>query len=327
MGCRLRPAQRAAQAVSPPAASDGIAALDLRQLRTLHLLLTTLSVSRTARELGVSQPAASAALARLRRGFADPLLVRAGAGFVRTERAEALLAPLEALLSGYEALTAPEAFEPARATRRFRIASPNYLSALIFPALAERIVRAAPGLRIEALTVLPYEDYTRALAEGGIDLLIGNWDELPSPLRAVHLLEDRTVCLMAPDHPAAAERGEIGMGAYLALDHISPSTAQDARFSPIDGRLGHLGLRRRIRMVMPDYLLIPRVVARTGLVLTTGAAFVPLTRAAGALIVRPAPAALSPIRFRLIWHERRHADAGHRWMRGLLREVMEGLTP
>lgn len=302
-----------------------IGPLDLRQIRLLYLLLTQRSITRVADEVGVSQPAVSIAFSRLRQVFGDPLLVRAGAGMVPTERGTALIAPVSTLLDAYERLAVePDSFEPTLSLRRFSIATPNYLTALLLPPLMSSMIAAAPNIRITARTALSTDDPTTGLANGSTDLLIANWSQISDHLKSTALCDDTPVCIMSASHPFAL-LDALSLPEYLSLDHISPTAAADARFSPIDDELARLGERRRISVVVPDYLMLPRIVARTRLVLTTGAAFGALAAENPAIKVVAAPPELTPIHFRMLWHVRSHTDPAHQWLRRLVRSAARSI--
>lgn len=296
-----------------------ISSLDLRQIRLLYLLLTQRSVSRVADLMGISQPAVSLSLARLREVFSDPLLVRAGGTMVPTARGESLVQPISTLLDASERLAPePEGFDPSMSLRGFSIASPNYLNALLLPQLTADLLSLAPNIRLNVRTALYDDDLVAALADGRTDLLIANWRQLSGHLKTAPLLEDRPVCIMARNHPYAA-LDRLSLPEYLTLDHISPTSLADARYSPIDEELARLGAKRRINMVMPDYMLLPLIVARTRHVLTSGARFGAFAARMASVKVVDAPPELGPIQFRMLWHERSHCDPAHQWLRGVIR--------
>lgn len=250
-----------------------ISALDVQQLRLLQLLLTRASVSATARALGVSQPAVSLRLARLREIFGDPLLVRAGSGMVLTERGQALLEPLAVVLDGIDRLSHTVGpFDPARTRRHLRVSIPNYMDAFLVPKLAAALTAEAPHLELTLQTIVPGRNYDLSLAEGECDLLVGGWPAVHEQLRSVKLPKDRLVCILAHDHPLAA-RERLSLEDYLAAAHISPSHWSDWRFSPVDAQLTRMKERRKVQVVAPNYTLLPQIVASTRLVLTTASRF------------------------------------------------------
>ena len=300
-------------------------ALDMSQMRLLHLLLTQHSVSAAAASLGVSQPAVSLRLARLREVFGDPLLVRAGTGLVPTDRGRALVEPLAAALDAFERLSSEQSFVPALSRRHLRVAAPNYLGASLLPRFAGTVMRQAPHMRLSLETTVPGRDYVEALASGEIDLLVGNWPDVPEHLMTVALPEDRLVCLMCRQHPLAG-RARLDLETWLSQDHVSPSATADARFSPVDAQLTRLRVARQIKLVLPNYTLIPQVLPGTALVLTTGARFVPFATRTAAVAAVEAPAEFGPVVFRLLWHERSQSDEAHAWARGVMRDVALALS-
>jgi DNA-binding transcriptional LysR family regulator len=123
---------------------------------------------------------------------------------------------------------------------------------------------------------------------------------------------------MARNHRYAV-LDRLSLPEYLTLDHISPTSLADARYSPIDEELARLGAKRRITMVMPDYMMLPLVVSRTRHVLTSGARFGAFAEQTADVKVVEAPPELNPIQFRMLWHERSHCDPAHRWLRSVIR--------
>jgi DNA-binding transcriptional LysR family regulator len=313
------------EAMNRQAALHDVSALDMGQVQLLHLLLTRASVSAVATTLGVSQPAVSLRLARLRETFGDQLLVRSGSRMVPTDRGRALIEPLEQILDAVQRLgdgAAP--FDPATCTRSLRIAAPNYLGGFLLPPLAQRLKAAAPGIRLSLQTMVPGRDYGESLGSGEIDLLVSNWPDVPGHLRSVTLPRDRLVCFVAVDHPLAGA-GRIDLSTYLDQDHVSPSHRTDWRTSPVDAQLARLRLRRRISVVAPNYTLLPQFVARTRLVLTTGARFADFALSTAPVRMLEAPEAFAPVTFRILWHERSQSDRAHAWARGVLREIVKEL--
>ena len=152
--------------------------LDTYLLRIFCLLITERSVSRTALRLNQSQPAVSLALKRLRTILGDPLLVREKSGMVPTERALALLSHAKGALAEIDRMTfAPESFEPQTSRYEFRVGAPDYLAPMFISSVVERIRKEAPNLRLSLQSLGPNFDFERSLAEGDLDVVIGNWPE------------------------------------------------------------------------------------------------------------------------------------------------------
>ena len=295
--------------------------LDLKLLKTLHLLLSLRSVSRTAEVLGQSQPGVSASLRRLRDIFSDPLLVRSGPHMVPTERGSELLPVLGQTLEAIEALTEPvEAFDPAASRRHLRIVAANCFSPFFLPRLSELVGERAPGITLEYCAMRSEAELTSQLEDGEIDVVIGNWPAPQETLRYAPLMTTDIVCMVRPSHPLA-HRASLDMATYLSLAHLSPSPIAHAAFSPIDGRLRELHLKRRIAVTVPEYTIAPSILSRTDLVFTTGRPFAEHLASSMNFRLIKAPEELGRMAFYILWHERSHMSACGRWLRDLVREV------
>lgn len=303
--------------------------LDLRLLRTLHLLLTESSVSRVADILGQSQPAVSATLRKLRDLIGDPLLVRgAGGKLVPTDRAVELREAVGRILADVDQLfEAATAFDPRTSRRRARIVASTCLGVLMLPRIVELVRAQAPHIDLD-LCARPFDDESqlrRRLDDGEIDVVIGNWPAPAEALRYAPLFETDIVCMMRPSH-SLARATSLSLTTYLTLDHLSPTPRAATPFSPIDGRLAQLGLSRRIAVAVPEYALAPYVLSRDDLVFTTGRPFAEHLASLTPFSVIPAPVEFGPMRFYMLWHERAHHSPFERWLRGLIRTVAAELA-
>ena len=295
--------------------------LDLKLLKVLHLLLTLKSVSRTAEALGQSQPAVSASLRRLRDIFGDPLLVRSGPHMVATERATELLPVIQGILDSIGSLTEiPDHFDPETSRRHLRIVAANCFNPFFLPLLSQLIFERAPGLTIEYCAMRSDTELLQSLEDGEIDIVIGNWPTPPEKLRYLPLMTTEIVCMVRPSHPVA-NRTELDINTYLTLSHLSPTPLAHAAYSPIDGRLRELHLKRRIAVTVPDYTVAPSILSRTDLVFTTGRPFAEHLASSMNFKLIKAPPELGRMSFYLLWHERSHSSACSRWLRQLIREV------
>lgn len=296
--------------------------IDLHLIRVLHTLLTESSVSRAALRLGMSQPAVSAALRRLRDTCGDELLVRSGSGMVPTERGRALIEPMAELLRQAQHLSGGDPhFDPATTTRVFRIAAADYLDPAFLPALVGRLKREAPTCGVEVLGLHPGYDYRRAMAAGEADVVLGNWLEPPADLHRAPLIDDEIVCLVARDHPAT--RRGLDVEQYLQAEHIAPTALRAAGDGVIDQYLQRQGMRRGIAVHCAFFNLIPGMVARSLLVLTTGRRYCERYVQAGVPVaIVPCPLAFPPLTYYLLWHARSHHDAAHRWLREQVRQAV-----
>jgi DNA-binding transcriptional LysR family regulator len=297
-------------------------ALDVRLLRTLLLLVTECSVSRTAEILGQTQPTVSLALKRLREFLGDPILVRSGGALVPTERGLELRDAIPRLLAQMDAHLSPvPSFDPASSDRRFRIVAANCLGAVFLPRIFRAVARQAPSVRVDVVPMPDYDDLMARLAEGQIDLVVGNWPNPPEHLRIAPLLSTEIKCVVCDRHALAELPGPLTLDRWLAEDHLSPTSNQVTALSPIDGRLLAIGRKRRITASVPEYAIVPHVLAGTDLVFTTGAPFAAQMARGMPFRVLDAPAELGRMEFYLLWHDCKHHSPANSWLRQLLKAI------
>jgi DNA-binding transcriptional LysR family regulator len=304
--------------------------IDLHLIRVLVTVLNERSVSRAAMKLHATQPRVSAQLKRLRHLTGDPLLVRAGPGMVPTDAALAMLEPATRLLEDADRLFARKhratAFEPAHCTLAFRIAASDYLDPLFLPSLVQTIKREAPGAGIDLHPLSADFDYRRALASGEVDLVVGNWLQPPGELHMARLIADDVVCLVAADHPATRGGRHWTAESYLASEHVGPSSLHAGGRGVIDEHLQTLGLTRTLAVRAAHFSLIPLMVARSRLVLTTGRQFCSRYLDAAALRIVRCPVEFPPLVYYQLWHERTQTSSALRWLREQVKAVAAGLA-
>ena len=299
--------------------------IDLHLIRVLHTVLTERSVSKAATRLGMHQPAVSSALKRLREFADDPLLVRSGSGMVPTDVGLRMLEPSASILRAAKTLFSDgRDFDPGAARNTFRLAASDYLDSLFLPKLVSTIKKQAPFVEIEIFPLSGSSDYRSQLAQGEVDVVIGNWGTPPDDLHLGRLFEDEVVSLVSSKHPAV--RRGWDQDAWLQAQHIAPGATHPGAKGVIDEHLAHLGLRRDVVVRCPYFGLIPSMVASTLLVLTTGRKY--CERFVEHL---PVQVLLCPIEFpRLmyyqLWHERTHTSASSRWLREQVKSVAAALS-
>ena len=239
--------------------------LDLNLLVALDALLREANVSRAAMRIGLSQPATSHALQRLRDLLGDPLLVRAGARMELTPRALALRSPLAQTLDQVRGLFVPDEFDAARSDRHFRLMMPDLAVELLMPPLMEKITQAAPNVTID---VVPWRGPAIFSAEFArtIDLVISIGDAFKGFHRQ-RLYTDSDALAVRRGHPAAAKLKKREV--FLAARHVAV-VIRGQNEDLIDSWLRAKGVDRRIALVVPGYIEALHVTARTDLV-----AFVP----------------------------------------------------
>lgn len=286
--------------------------MDGALLLALKALLEERNVTRAATRLGITQPALSGRLSRLREIFGDPLFVPAatGRGVVPTPRAEALERELLHVLDSLKRLVDPPAdFDPAVTTRTFALALFDTPAAVLAPDLSARILQAAPHAKIAF--VHPPADAFDRLEQGQIDLLITGPDGLPGDLMQRPLWEDGFRTAQRKNHPRGT--GAIDLDTYCSLDHLIVSS-QGGRFAGVvDDALLALGRSRNVAISIQSYALAPLILASTDCVCTLPARF--LGQFEDQLDLCDPPVELSGIRLVLVWHPRSNKDAGHQWLR------------
>jgi DNA-binding transcriptional LysR family regulator len=323
------PIQRTAApgATTKSAAASGQALfdrIDLHLIRVLHVVLTERSVSRAAIRLGMHQPAVSAALKRLRVLSGDPLLVRTGGRMVPTDAALRMVEPAASILRAAEMLFADaRSFDPQTATDTFRIAASDYLDPLFLPTLVADIKRQAPGVQIEIHPLSSDSDYQAHLAQGDVDLVIGNWMEPPEDLHMARLLGDEVVSMVSRDHPAARRGWDLDT--WLAAEHIAPMPTHPGARGIIDQMLDRQGHRRNVVARCAYFGLIPDMVANSLLVLTTGRQYCERVAERLPLTILECPAGLPRLLYYQLWHARSHSSIAARWLRERTKDVAAAL--
>lgn len=292
--------------------------LDLNLLVALHALLETNSVTRAAERLDTSPPAMSRTLARLRKVFGDPLLVRSGRQLVPTPRALELRHEVAALVEQGKALLAPrDTIDPAALSRGFAVCVGDaVLPELAGPLLAA--VRAqAPGVTLRF--VPDSAAGPAALREGGVDLEVGQIDHAEPQTRIERVRGDRLIGVAAPDHPLITGRATVA--AFAGAAHISVSRRGIAR-GPIDDRLALHGRTRRVVATVPD-LTTALLAVRSGSVVCPAPAVVAATTLPSlGLCPFEIPLPLPETAISLAWHPRNTADPAHAWLRGVVRAIL-----
>jgi DNA-binding transcriptional LysR family regulator len=298
-----------------------LAAVDLGLLPALDALLRRRHVTRAAEEIGLTQPAMSHILARLRHALGDDLLVRGPSGLALTSRAEEIAPHVTAILDAATAIYRPPAFEPSKVRRTVRLVGCDWHSILFVPDLMKRIRYQAPGieLSIESYT----SDVFKRLAEGVVDLAFFNTQTaLPPGVVSTVVGEDRYALVMREGHPAARKKWTLAD--YANWDSVVVSLTGDGR-SDIDVRLAKAGITRRIGLSTPHFMGCLAAVAATDMIATTSHLFAARHAKAYRLIVRKPPFPEVPFINTLIGSAARMNDPVTRWFCGLFKDVYEAL--
>ena len=293
--------------------------LDLNLLRAFDAVLQEKSVTAAALRLGLTQPAVSNALSRLRTLFGDALFLRTPGGMDPTPFARELGEPVRQALALLEsALAHGPGFDPTSATRAFRFYMSDLGQVEFLPPLIERVQRVAPGVRLEAVAI-DVEDIEKALASGTLDLAVGFLPGLGLPVLRKPLFRDPYVCLMRKDHPIGKT---LTKKKFQDASHVLVSYRGGHRV--IEEALERAGLARRIALRVPHFTVVPMVLQRTDLILILPQRVARVYERQGPFRYLPPPVSIPPADVGVHWHQRFDADPGNRWLRDQLLELFAG---
>jgi LysR family nod box-dependent transcriptional activator len=293
---------------------QGLRTVDLNLLVDFDALLATRSVTAAGRRLNLSQSAMSGSLARLRKLFDDPLLVRNGRTLIPTARAEALAGPVREILRQVAGVIASsEQFVAATASRTFSVSASDYATATVIAPMIRAVSAEAPNVTIN---VRPRsEDVHTLLREDRADLAIEPMEIMgETTLPCTPLYRDRWLCALDATVNAAAVRDGLDLERYLRLPHIVYSIGQDMRLNLADRHVAELGLERRVELTVESFLLGPVLVRGTSMVSLVLERSALLQKVEGVVLVEP-PVPVPDINEAMYWNPRHTDDPGHRWLR------------
>ncbi len=293
---------------------------DTYLLRVFHILMMERSVSRTATRLNQSQPAVSTALKRLREIVGDPLLVKDKQRMVPTERALELHASVRVVLNELDMLLAPGSdFDPSRSRRIFKLGTPDYLAPPLLASAVNYLRTVAPGARLAVTALGPEFDWEGALANGDLDVVIGNWPQPPEHLRTTLLLEDEIVCMVDRQHPLA---GGMKVADYLQGAHVVPLLYSPNQRGVVETHLATLRMARTPTVTVPWFNVAPQLLVGTDLIFTTARHFAEHSASTLPLAIVKSPIDFPPMRFYQLWHDRTQLSRAHVWFRSVLSAVI-----
>ncbi len=304
-----------------------IGRVDLNLVPPLVALLEEQHVSRAAERVGLSQPAMSRALQRLRRLLDDPLLIRDSTGYRLTARAETLRAQLSSLLPQLETVFAPGRFDPHTSAQPVHVAATDYGVQTFGPAICRELVRqsAAAPVRFHSWR---HDSVAEQIRASRIDLgLYGGYST--SDLHSEELLVERFVCVVAADHPLAGQ-GAITLADYERSRHVVVDV-HDGIQPDIDLPLAELGSARQAAVTVPYHAVAAELMPGTELVATLPSKSVNAFSAPDTLRVVRAPTEIATMPYRMVWHPAFDDDARHQWLRDVVRAAVRavetGLPP
>lgn len=287
---------------------------DLGLLVSLDALLAERSVTAAAHRLGISQPALSAQLARLRAIMGDDILVGNAHGMVPTPRALAVQQPLKTLLQDMSDLILAEAaFDHGTSERHFHIAGTDAAFAAVLPAVLRQISKAAPGIRITT-GGLDHDQMVTEAEAGRLDLVMTAANRMPATFQTTRMGQGPNVVIWRQGHPVLTDH--ITLDDFCRLPQLNVTSVEGSFHGPIDGVLNELGRKRRISVSISSYVLAPALIRASDYlaVLPRGIAAVD----AGGLVMAPLPFDQTPPVLNLGWHPRYRNDAAHRWLRQIV---------
>ncbi|UTW07830.1 LysR family transcriptional regulator [Pseudomonas benzenivorans] len=291
--------------------------VDLNLFVVFDAIYTEANLTRAGQIVGITQPAVSNALARLRETFNDPLFVRTAQGMVPTPMAQNIIGPVRSALQQLRiSVQESRTFNPSQAGKTYRISMTDLSEAIVLPPLFQRLRRLAPQLVIESMLARRRET-TKELAAGRLDFAVDAPLNTDPQVRHVKLLEDRYVCAMRQGHPLAKDR--ISQDEYLALTHIHISSRRSG-LGHVDLALGKIGLQRKIALRSQHYLMATNVMQSTDMVMTVPERF---ARRNALHFVELPVNDVPTLETHLYWHESTDQDPANRWMREQIIEICQ----
>jgi DNA-binding transcriptional LysR family regulator len=294
--------------------------IDLNLLVVFDAIMQAKTLTRAGQELGMSQPAVSHALARLRHMIKDDLFVRTPEGMLPTPRAERMAGPVRAALQELQVTLASDRFEASQSSRSFIIVANNYAARAVIPGFVRRMARLAPSVvpDVRPIGMLHVLDQ---LDSGGAELALTALIDGGDRFKCVGLMEDEYVALMANTHPVAAE-ADLSIEKFAAMPHVTiTSSGDDTHF--VDDALAEHGLARLVSAKVPLHSLILMLIGSEAIAVVPRRVATDLV-AICPLAMRPLPFPSPRIALSMIWHRRLDNDPAHRWLRGTVRAALTG---
>ncbi len=305
--------------------------IDLNLLGYLDVLLRERNVTRAASHLGLSQPAMSNGLKRLRLLFNDPLLVRTSEGMTPTERALELQPIIRDVLAKVDKAVQPQiAFEPSSSERVFRIMASDYAESTIFPSILHRLREEAPGVVLDIMT--PSDVSFLDVEQGKVDLVINRFDSIPLSFHKTTIWKDSFDCLFSAQNPI---RDNFNLESYLQAQHvwvsktgmgvgvgINPDDVQ--RLGWVDEALARLGKKRHITIFTRHYQAAMSLAEQKDLIVTIPSRAAKLKQQNPRVIIREPPFEIPPLELSMAWSPLLQNNPAHQWMRRLIVEVTQG---
>jgi DNA-binding transcriptional LysR family regulator len=299
-----------------------LAGWDLNLLVVFDALMAERHVTRAGDRIGLSQPATSNALARLRKLTKDELFIRAGGALQPTPVAIALAQQIQPALQQIDrALSRELPFNPAQSDRVFAVGMSDYTAFLLLPQLLQTIAAEAPEVSIQVRS----GERAKLLAlldTGEVDVVCGVFSDDVPWHNSQKLFAERFVCVCRQGHPFI--QGQVSLQDYVRANHLLISIAED-RVGRIDHLLKQRNLSRHVALSLPHILVAPVVLAQTNLIATLSARVAQRFAQTQALQILPLPLELKGFSVVMKWHQSSHDHADQVWLRSRLQTVSEAL--
>lgn len=296
-------------------------AVDLNLLPVFVAVVEEGQLSRAAQRLGMSQPAVSAALQRLRLTVDDPLFIRSRSGLTPTPRAQALFQQVSThLLKISQALDPSQCFDPATSDRTFRLIAPDYFEFLALGPLVARLRQFSPNIGVQMQ--LQQDEWQRRLLDGESDFALDN--QLPGDdrLNAIPVLEESLAVVVRCQHPTI--QGNLTLKGFLSAEHVVlPS--RERQVLPLDQILGQPGWRRRVGAQVLHYGNLFSVAASSDLIATVPKRMAQQVAPSLGLQILPFPVSVPPVLIYLMWPKALEQDPAHAWFRRQLESILGSL--
>lgn len=310
-----------------------IARVDLNLLVYLDILLRERNVTKAANQLGISQPAMSNGLKRLRDLFDDPLLIRTSEGMTPTERAQELEPVIRKVLGEIEHAVQPRrSFDPENSTRVFRIMASDYAESTLIPAVLTELRRMAPGISLDIMT--PSDVSFLDVEQGKVDMVINRFDTMPQSFHQKTLWYDDFSCLLSKNNPIV---DSFTLDTYLAAQHvwvsktgmgvgvgINPADIQ--RLGWVDEALKKLGKKRDISVFTRHYQAAALLAEQESLVVTVPSRLARLQAANPNICLMAPPFDIPKFELKMAWSPLLQNNPAHRWLRQLMATVAEKIS-
>lgn len=296
---------------------------DLNLLPTFIALMEERNVTRAAERLGMTQPALSNALNRLRVMLRDPLFIRERYGMQPTEKAQELAPVIAAALATLDDIVlGQQEFDPAQADRLFTIAPNSYVEYVLMPAVVTRLREQAPGIKLR-LTPFGTDLAETGVVSGSTAMVIGRITDPPDNLVVQHIMDDSLACVVRADHPVIGD--SLSREQYEALKHVNmlpPGRLRAGLFQALQKQ----ALKREVAVSVTHFLAVPELVAVTDYCSTLPRLICRQLVRDTRLKVVPAPVDLGTFPVEVAWHVRYRHDPAHRWLRGLVADVAREIS-